>query len=412
MASEALTTRARPPQQAPGAIQWMRDNLFNSWLNSIITIVLTVLIVQVLVSFLSWAFTTQGWPAVTNNLKLFFVGQFPPQFMWRVEVGVWFIALLIGMSAGVWRGTTQTFALGFALLIVVLMIVPPLLPDSGLDYTISPLLFLLGTASSVGLGYLVGKRFDDQLGRPLIVLWLLSFGLLWFLFRGFATSGPFTQVGTNLWGGLLVTLTLTIVGILASFPLGVLLALGRRSELPVVKIFSTIYIEVVRGVPLITFFFMGQLLLPLFLPGEVRVDSLIRSMVAVTLFSAAYLAENVRGGLQSLPKGQKEAAQALGLNYVQTTLFITLPQALRAVIPALVGQFISLFKDTTLVSIVGILDLLGIAAAVRAQPNWLGTPGGVWREVFFFLALVYFIVSFTMSRISLRIEKNLGVGQR
>jgi general L-amino acid transport system permease protein len=207
-------------------------------------------------------------------------------------------------------------------------------------------------------------------------------------------------------------MSLTIVGIIASFPLGILLALGRRSKLPVVRLFCTIYIEVVRGVPLITFFFMGALMLPLFLPGEIRIDGLARAMVAVTLFSAAYLAENVRGGLQSIPRGQSEAAQALGLNYVQTTLLITLPQALRAVIPALVGQFISLFKDTSLVSIVGLLDLLGIAAAVRAQPQWLGIPGGVWREVFFFVAFVYFVFSFTMSRVSLRIERNLGVGRR
>jgi general L-amino acid transport system permease protein len=144
----------------------------------------------------------------------------------------------------------------------------------------------------------------------------------------------------------------------------------------------------------------------------VRVDNMIRAMVAVTLFSAAYLAENVRGGLQSIPRGQTEAAQALGLNPVQTTLLITLPQALRAVIPALVGQFISLFKDTSLVAVVGIFDLLGVAQFVIKQPQWLGTPGGVWRETFVFIALIYFIVSFTMSRVSLRIERNLGVGQR
>jgi general L-amino acid transport system permease protein len=233
---------------------------------------------------------------------------------------------------------------------------------------------------------------------------------LWLLLQGGALG--LERVPTNLWGGLLVTLALTIVGIIGSFPLGILLALGRRSTLPVVRLFCTIYIEVVRGVPLITFFFMAQLLLPLFLDADLRVDNLIRAMVAVTLFSAAYLAENVRGGLQAIPRGQYEAARALGLNYFYTTIFITLPQALRIVIPALVGQFIGLFKDTSLVSIVGILDLIGISAAVRAQPEWLGLPGGVFREVLFFLALVYFIISFAMSRVSLQLERNLGVGTR
>ncbi|MDQ4075985.1 MAG: amino acid ABC transporter permease [Chloroflexota bacterium] len=408
MASEALART--PPRQAPSAIQWLRENLFNNWLNSLITIVVALLIGQLAVNVVSWALTTPGWASVTSNLKLFFVGSYPVDQLWRVEVGVWFIALLLGLSAGIWRGTAMMLALALGTLVVALMVVLPFLDPSGLDYDIPPLLFLLGTAVLLALGYPVGHRFDDSLRLPVVVLWLLSFPLLWYLFTGAGAVLP--RVPTNLWGGFLVTMSLTVVGIVASFPLGVLLALGRRSELPVVKIFSTIYIEVVRGVPLITFFFMGQLMLPLFLPGEIRVDNLVRAMVAVTLFSAAYLAENVRGGLQSIPRGQIEAAHALGLNYVQTTLLITLPQALRAVIPALVGQFISLFKDTSLVSIVGLLDLIGIAAAVRAQPQWLGLPGGVWREVLFFVAVIYFIFSFAMSRVSLRIETNLGVGER
>ncbi|MGH2544844.1 MAG: amino acid ABC transporter permease [Ardenticatenaceae bacterium] len=412
MASEVLTP-TRPPQQAPGAIRWVRDNLFNTWYNAIITVVLSVVIVQALTGFLGWALTTTGWAAVTTNLKLFFVGSYPPGEVWRVEVGIWIVALLLGLSAGIWRGTALMVALGFGTLLTALLVVPPLLPPSGLNYTIPPLLFLIGTLALLAVGYPLGHRFSLQVRWPVVAAWLLSFPLVMrFLYYGVGDQGPLAAVNTNLWGGLLVTMALTIVGIVASFPLGVLLALGRRSKLPIVRLFCTAYIETVRGVPLITFFFMGQLLLPLFLPGEIRVDNLMRAMIAVTLFSAAYLAENVRGGLQAIPRGQTEAAQALGLSYVQTTLLITLPQALRAVIPALVGQFISLFKDTSLVSIVGILDLIGIAAAVRAQPQWLGTPGGVWREVFFFVAFVYFIFSFTMSRVSLRIERNLGVGRR
>jgi general L-amino acid transport system permease protein len=205
---------------------------------------------------------------------------------------------------------------------------------------------------------------------------------------------------------------LTVVGIVASFPLGVLLALGRRSSLPVVKGFCITYIEIIRGVPLITVLFMALIMLPLFLPTGVRVDTVVRVIVAITLFSAAYLAENVRGGLQAVPHGQVEAARTLGLNVFQTTILIVLPQALRAVIPAIVGQFISLLKDTSLVAIVGLIDLLGIAGAIIEQPAWQTVTGGVQREVLLFTAFIYWVFCFTMARVSRQIERRLGVGTR
>jgi general L-amino acid transport system permease protein len=201
---------------------------------------------------------------------------------------------------------------------------------------------------------------------------------------------------------------LTIVGIVFSFPIGVLLALGRRSNLPVVRWFSIGYIELVRGVPLISILFMAQLMLPLFLPANMTVDRVLRAMVGITLFSAAYLAENVRGGLQAIPKGQFEAAFALGLGSAQTMIFIILPQALRLIIPILVGQFISLFKDTSLVSIVGLLDLVGIGKTVLAQPEFLGLQ----REVYAFISLLYWVLSYAMSYMSQRLEVSLGVGER
>ncbi|HRQ33253.1 MAG TPA: amino acid ABC transporter permease, partial [Anaerolineales bacterium] len=212
----------------------------------------------------------------------------------------------------------------------------------------------------------------------------------------------------NLWGGLLLTFLLTVVGILFSFPIGVLLALGRRSELPAVRWFSVGYIELVRGVPLITILFMAQLMLPLFLPEGWTVDRVVRAMVGITLFSAAYLAENVRGGLQAIPKGQFEAAAALGLSGAQTMIFIILPQALRLVIPILVGQFIALYKDTSLVAIVGLLDLVGIARTVLAQPEFLGLQ----REVYVFISLIFWTLSYGMSYVSQRLEERLGVGIR
>lgn len=207
-------------------------------------------------------------------------------------------------------------------------------------------------------------------------------------------------VDTRRWGGLLLTMALTVVTILASFPIGVLLALGRRSTLPVVRWASTVYIELVRGVPLITVLFLGMLLVPLINPSLSTVDNAIRAMVGFTMFSAAYLAENVRGGLQSIPPGQEEAARALGLSSVQVTMLITLPQALRAVIPALVGQFISLFKDTSLVALVGLTDLTGISKGVIAQSEYVGLQ----TEVYVFISVIYFVFSYVMAYISRRIE--------
>jgi general L-amino acid transport system permease protein len=207
---------------------------------------------------------------------------------------------------------------------------------------------------------------------------------------------------------LLLTFLLTVVGIVFSFPLGVLLALGRRSTLPVVRWFSIGYIELVRGVPLITILFMAQLMLPLFLPTGLTLDRVLRAMIGITLFSAAYLAENVRGGLQSIPKGQFEASFALGLNNTKTMGLIILPQALRLVLPILTGQFIALFKDTALVAIVGLFDLLGIARTVLAQPDFLGLQ----REVYAFISLLYWTLSYGMSYVSQRLEIALGTGER
>jgi His/Glu/Gln/Arg/opine family amino acid ABC transporter permease subunit len=261
------------------------------------------------------------------------------------------------------------------------------------------------TLGYVGARFLDASRSSEEQPRRTSqrsAAWLLAatpvlmFGLIYGI-----GVGPLPITDTRLWGGLMLTIMLTMVGIIASFPLGVALALGRRSSLPVVSAACTIYIEVVRGVPLITVLFMAQLLVPLVNPALAEVDNVFRAMIGIFLFSAAYLAENVRGGLQSVPPGQEEAAKALGMPGWQVTAFITLPQALRAVIPALVGQFISLFKDTSLVAIVGLIDLTGIAGSVVAQTEFLGLR----REVFLFITLVYFVFSFAMAYVSRRIEE-------
>jgi general L-amino acid transport system permease protein len=238
-----------------------------------------------------------------------------------------------------------------------------------------------------------------------MALWLLSVTPIIMFALIYGVGGPLAFTDTRLWGGLMLTIMLTVVGIIVSFPIGVLLALGRRSHLPVISAACTIYIEFVRGVPLITVLFMAQLLVPLVNPTLAEFPNVFRALIGIILFSAAYLAENVRGGLQAIPPGQEEAAKALGMPGWQVTLFITLPQALRAVIPALVGQFISLFKDTSLVAIVGLIDLTGIAEAVVAQTEFLGLR----REAYLFAALLYFVFSYAMGYISRRLEAT-GVG--
>jgi general L-amino acid transport system permease protein len=412
MATEVSSQeRARPARPSLDLLGWLRENLFSTWYNALITAVLLFGLYQLLSGVIGWLITSQGWPAVLANLKLLMSWSYPPAQLWRPQLAVWIIAALLGLSGGTWRGIPQALALGLGVGALLLGLAAFALPVSENAAPIRAPFFLLIVAALSAGGWAIGLRVGERLRWPLIVGWLLIYPLSVLLIRGVG-GAALPLVDTNLWGGLMLTLLLSVSGILLSFPLGVLLALGRRSELPVVKWFCVAYIELIRGVPLVTVLFMGSLLLPLFLPGGENIDKLLRAVVAVTLFSAAYLAENVRGGLQSLPKGQTEAARALGLNTVQTTLLITLPQALRAVIPVLVGQFISLFKDTSLVVIVGLTDLLGAAQSVTTQPQWLGIAGGVWRETFLFIGLIYWVFSFTMSRTSKKIEENLNVGHR
>lgn len=259
---------------------------------------------------------------------------------------------------------------------------------------------LIAMAAGFWATRLIDRRFPVEppaspwARRIALWLWVAMPIIIFFLVAN-------TDIGR--WGGLFLTFMLTVVGIVASFPIGVALALGRRAEgLPAIKYFCITFIEVVRGVPLITVLFLASLALPLVNPALAIVPGAVRAMVAITLFSAAYLAENVRGGLQSVPPGQVEAAKALGMNPVQVTMLITLPQALRAVIPALVGQFIALFKDTSLVAIVGLLDLTRNAEIVVAQAEYIGLR----QETYIFISIVYFVFSYVMGYVSRRIERS------
>ena len=401
--SKSAFAKIRPPS-SPKPMVWMRRNLFNNWLNSVLTLLAVGSVYFIGRAVLEWAFFTADWRPVTDNPILYLVGQYPRDQIWRVGASLLLVSFLTGMSWGKWRGVMRTFAMLLAAGLAVLGIIPA----GGQMGSLAVRLFFLINVPVIFLGFLVGSR-KFVTGRWVLGGWLFSFLVIPFLLRGTGEGTILPTVETSLWGGLLVTLILAVGGILLSFPLGVLLALGRRSSLPVIKIFCIMFIEGIRGVPLITILFMSSIILALFLPPELRIDRLVRALIGMTIFSAAYTAENVRGGLQSVPAGQIEAAKAVGLNNFQTTLLVVLPQALRAVIPAIVGQFISLFKDTTLAIIVAINELLNIGKSIlQSDVEYLQLQ----FEVYIFIAAVFWVLSYLMSFASRRLETALGVGER
>jgi general L-amino acid transport system permease protein len=400
----ATSAKVLRPATSVGPIRWLKKNLFSTWYNTLLTLPAGAFVFFALKGILGWALTTANWAPVTNSLKLFAVGQFPPDQLWRVGVLIWVISLLFGLSWRVWGGTVRTFALALTLAFTIMGLFPIGLSKMGWNIR----LWTLANPALTLIGYQVGRT---PIGKSLWVVlgWLLSLVLTFFLLVGIKGASWLPKIDTNLWGGLLLTFLLALIGIVASFPIGVLLALGRRSSLPVVKLLCILFIEVVRGVPLVTILFMASIILPLFLPEGVRIDRVLRAMMGMTLFAAAYMAENVRGGLQAIPKGQVEAAKAVGLSGFQTTVFIVLPQALRLVIPAIVGQFIALFMDTTLAAIVGLTELLAIGRAVlESNVEWKLLN----MEVFIFIAALFWVFNYAMSYASRRLEAALGVGER
>ena len=363
---QSYTTGQHPDLPAPvsttGVIGWMRVNLFATVPNAILTILAALFLLWFIPPVLDWAFFSADWAGQTRDdctregacwvfIKVWFrqlmYGRYPVEELWRIN-----LAYVIAAAAG------------------LLLFVP-------------------------------GLR-----GKPWIGLFLLvGFPIIAFiLFVGGNFGLPVIE--TPLWGGLFLTLVISAVGIAASLPMGVVLALGRRSNMPVVKALCITFIEIWRGVPLITVLFMASVMFPLFLPEGMNFDKLIRALLGVMFFSSAYMAEVVRGGLQALPKGQYEAAQALGLNYWKMMGLVILPQALKLVIPGIVNTFIGLFKDTTLVLIIGLFDLLGMIQLAGTNPDWLGFA----IEGYVFAAFGFWIFCFGMSRYSQHLEKKLHTG--
>jgi general L-amino acid transport system permease protein len=365
----ALVEPEPPPVASTDALRMTRARLFGGAFNTALTLVSAVIIVSLVWPTVKFLFIdavwtgssrldclpeTVGrevgacWPFVKAKLAQFMYGFYPESEQWRVNA---------------------TYALG-AILLVPLLI--PSAPFKGLNAVVFFGVF------------------------PVIAFFLLTGGVF-----------GLPHVETRLWGGLLVTLVISFTGIIFSLPLGVLLALGRRSDFPIVRTFCIIFIEFWRGVPLITVLFFATYMLPFFLPTDWRIDALARVLIGVVLFAGAYMAEVVRGGLQAIPRGQFEGAMALGLGYWRMMGFVILPQALRLVIPGIVNSFIALFKDTTLVLIVAIFDLLGQLRAAFADPSW-ATPVTLFTG-FAFAGIVYFVVSFGMSRYALFVERRLSI---
>ncbi len=417
----ALTAGARRPPALTvrTARRWARDNLFGSVANTALTVTTFLFVWFALIAIpgvvefppfgIVWfVVDAADWEVITANRKLFFIGRFPADETWRLWVILLPLSGLAGLSWGLWSSIGRRLAAMFVIGVVLIFL---FMAEGDVA---------LLTAGTIGLfvgGYVLGRLLTGSryvaLARNLAVGgWLLTFPLTMYLL----TTGD--DVDSLNWGGLLLTMILAIVGIVASFPLALLLALGRASTFPVIRLFCVVYIELIRGVPLITLLFMAKFILPLMVAQEgdvsllgvklLEMNDVVRAMAAITIFSSAYLAEIIRGGLQAVPRGQVEAAQALGLGNARILAFIVLPQALRAVIPALVGQFIALFKDTSLVVIVGLTELLKAAQQVTAQPDFIGRQA----EALLFVALIYWVVAFSMSRASQQLERTLGVGER
>jgi general L-amino acid transport system permease protein len=459
----------RPPSQKLPPMQWAKKNLFNGIMNTILTMVFGAAGIVLLWFAVSWILDAD-FEIVRRNLRLFMIGQFPKDELWRPAASFLVLLTAIGFTSGAFARNVHDLALEqnlpaekepwssllrrfWAILAVIVFFV-------SFARTLTPYLLVLAAfvtivasrefgwaapaairtrAVYIGALLFVGSLLvvagTSTLGGLALALiaaaWTLSElgrrdlpgGIAGLLVRTGVTASvalvvfvievviPFDGFGWEDWGGIHITLFTTVLGISLGMPFGILLALGRKSDLPVMKTASVIFIEFIRGVPLISLLLFSNLMLPLFFPIDFEIPAdLTLAIIVITGFSAAYIAEIVRGGLQAVPKGQTEAAQASGMSAGSIQRLIVLPQALRAVIPAMVGQFIALFKDTTLLSIIGILEFLRVTDVANVQPDFLGK--GLAPVTYLFVALGYWAFAYTMSKESRRLETKLGVGVR
>ena len=417
----ASSTPMRPPRSEIGVLGWLRHNLFSTWGNTVLTIIGLYIVWKLLDGIVSWgiihavwtgddgkACQVEGsgacWAFIRAKFSQFVYGRYPEEERWRVDL-VYAMALagLVPLMVPRVPGKVWSVSYTFVIFPVVAFW---LLTGSASIAQSGPLDVVGFVLAALGIAFLLFGRTSLRLtaavclivAAPLVARWL------------FSTSGllRLPQVPTELWGGLLVTLVVASVGITGSFPVGIALALGRRSRMPFVRWASVGFIEFVRGVPLITVLFMASVMLPLFLPTGFTVDKLLRALIGVALFAGAYMAETIRGGLQAIPRGQFEAAEALGLSYPKRMALIILPQALKLVIPGIVNSFVGLFKDTVLVLIIGLFDVLGIVQLNLTDAKWFANSTAMTGYVF--AGFVFWMFCFGMSRYSQMIERRLATG--
>lgn len=356
----AKREQLQPPITNVGIIGWLRTNLFNSWYNSLLTIFTLIMLAFLLPPFVQWAFIDSlwnssaeacrdidgaCWSVIPHNFRFIILGFFPEGQEWR-----------------------------------------PILA-----------MFLL-------LALVVYSKERSRWRKSLTWIWAINLIIMGTLMYGGVLGMPVVE--TSQWSGLPLTLILSFFGMIVAYPFGIFLALGRQSKMPAIKTLSVVYIEMIRGVPLISLLFMSSVMFPLFLPEGVSIDKVLRALVAIILFTAAYIAEVVRGGLQAMPRGQYEAADSLGLNYSSTMRLVILPQALKIVIPPSVGVLLSVFKDTSLVVIIALYDVLKTTMVTLSNPQWAGYS----KESYIFLALLYFVFCYAMSSYSRKLEKELHTG--
>ncbi len=427
--TEMLPEQAPPPSSV-GAIGWARANLFSSTLNTALTLAAVALIYYVLAKLVPWAwsptwnatslkncreilaelgreghFSGACWGVIRDRWVQLFMGFYPAEEYWRPIAA--FILLGVALLPILYSDKVPSKMIWFTGLYPFLM---PLLLWGGSIWT--PIMVLAGFV----LAYVVYRALTERMSELIGLIAAVVAAVLWWLLAVSPLSGALADliplglepVDSRKFGGMMLSLTIGVVSIGFSLPIGIVLALGRQSDLLIVKALCVGFIEFIRGVPLITLLFVASTLLNIFMPPGTNFDIIMRVIIMATLFASAYMAEVIRGGLAALPKGQYEGADSLGLDYWQAQRLIIMPQALKISIPGIVSTFIGLFKDTTLVSVIGLLDPLGLSNAIRADANWNGV---VW-ELYGFIALMFFVFCFSMSRYSMYLERKLQTGHR
>lgn len=427
-----------PPPFTVGPVAWVRANLFSGPVNTLLTLASAWGLYLTIAAFVEWAWidavfeansrrecldrspTGACWAGVRANWGRLIYGPYPLAERWRIDFA--FLALIAWMAPLWIRAVTGKTVIAATVVCAYPFFAGYMFLGGTREETMT---VLFPAAVLAGIGVLAHSACCILAGRPLPDVLLRPFGegltdkgrsralaaiaaVAYAVVLAAAWNFELAEVKTDRWGGLFLTLVISGIGITSALPSGILLALGRRSTMPLIRILCVCYIELIRSVPLITILFMAKTMFPLFMPQHIVVDELVRAIVAVCLFAAAYMAEIVRGGLQALPKGQYEAAAAVGLNYWQTTLFIVMPQALKAMIPNIVSNFIGLFKDTTLVAIIGLKDLMLQVDSAGKDRDWLG----LFREPYFVATAIYFFFCYCMSKYSQSLERKLSAGNR